>query len=352
MAEPNNSTQTVTTQTRMPAEIVPYFQKMLEQSQSLVGRPYQAYGAPRLAGLTNPEVAAQQGIASLGMSGGPNQFGAANSALNNAMTGLGGMAGMYSNPSGIAGLDANNPYGNYANTAGVGAMGESALGPAWTPTNQPSMVNADMSKYMNPYTENVVKQQQLDAIRQSDRQMANLASEATSAGAQGGYRHGLLENDLRKQTRQNLGQISSKGLQDSFANAQQMFEGDRQAGFTGRGQQMQAYSGLGQMAGQMAGLGGQEQSMQYERLAQMEAAGQRQRGLQQAGMDMGYQDFQRQNQYPQEQINWMSNILNALPQQQNMTQSTFQQQPGLFQSVLGTGVAGLGMYNAMNKGNG
>jgi len=67
---------------------------------------------------------------------------------------------------------------------------------------------------------------------------------------------------------------------------------------------------------------------------------------------MGYQDFQRQNQYPQEQINWMSNILNALPQQQNMTQSTFQQQPGLFQSVLGTGVAGLGMYNAMNKGNG
>tara|TARA_R110000850_G_scaffold19729_1_gene59352 strand:+ start:232 stop:2946 length:2715 start_codon:yes stop_codon:yes gene_type:complete len=408
-------------------------------------------------------------------------------------------------------------------TGGATRMEEIAAASAASP----DMVDMDRDRYMSPYMEEVGNRQQLDAIRQGDRQIANLDSQAAQAGAFGGDRHGLMESDLRKQTRQELGNIKARSLSNAYDDAKAMFAGDREARLAGRSQQMAAqgaaedsrrygqgamgealrdrmsalgaasgtdqfamsglgnllgqklqaegqaqsarqygiesqsqairdmiasreaglgaqmsgfgmglgaagqaattgqagygqnigalqagdasrqaagnlgmasmqgmlgaqgqadasrqfgfqggmnalqgqygtqqgaeafrqgalgqqagaYQNLAGMSGQMAGLGAQEQAMQLERLGQLENMGQRQRGLQQAGLDTGYQDFQNQRAYPKQQINWMSNILQGIPNQQVTTSSTFQQQPGLFQSALGTGVAGLGLYNSMN----
>jgi hypothetical protein len=94
-------------------------------------------------------------------------------------------------------------------------------------------------------------------------------------------------------------------------------------------------------------MGGQEQALGLERLAAQEAAGQRQRAMRQASLDIGYEDFLRQLGYTQGQLGFYSNILRGVPVQPQQTVSTFQQQPSLFQSVLGAGIGGLGLYNAL-----
>ena len=68
--------------------------------------------------------------------------------------------------------------------------------------------------------------------------------------------------------------------------------------------------------------------------------------MRQAGLDIGYGDFERQRDFTRDQLGFLSNILRGVPIQPDRTISTFQQQPGIFQSALGSGLAGLGLYRA------
>ena len=92
--------------------------------------------------------------------------------------------------------------------------------------------------------------------------------------------------------------------------------------------------------------------MGIERLQGMEAAGQRQRAFQQAMLDVGYQDFQRQLGYPQQQMGFQQQLIHGLPIPMSTSQSTYARQPGMFQTGLGLGLQGLGLYNAMQGGGG
>jgi hypothetical protein len=47
--------------------------------------------------------------------------------------------------------------------------------------------------------------------------------------------------------------------------------------------------------------------------AALEAVGQTQRGMPQASLDLAYQDFQEQRDYPQDQTQFMSEIIRGLP---------------------------------------
>ena len=83
-----------------------------------------------------------------------------------------------------------------------------------------------------------------------------------------------------------------------------------------------------------------------ERLGLLQGVGGQQRQLAQQGLDMGYQDWMRQQAYPQEQIAFMSNIMQGNAMQPGSTQTVYGQNPSTMQQALGAGVAGLGMYNA------
>jgi len=72
--------------------------------------------------------------------------------------------------------------------------------------------------------------------------------------------------------------------------------------------------------------------------------------MNQASLDIGYEDFLRQQGFTKDQLGFYSNILRGVPVQPQQTVSTFQAQPSLFQSVLGAGLSGLGLYNALKKG--
>jgi hypothetical protein len=267
--------------------------------------------------------------------------------------------------------------GQYANTFGGigGQFGD-------INTNARMFGDTDMSQYMDPYTQNVTDIAAREALKFGDTQRSELGSRAAAAGAFGGYRHGLQESGIDQGVRQQVGDIKTKGLQDAFNRGIGLFEGDRGAMQAANSQRMQALQGglgaygqglgaqqfgygFGQQAlggqanvyGQMGNLGmglgslgQQEQNMAFDRWGNLESSGTRNRALNQTGLDMGYEDFLNQQQYPQQQLSWMSSILNGFPSQgMNTTQNTAQNRPGAFQSMLGTGISGLGLWNSMQN---
>ncbi len=97
-------------------------------------------------------------------------------------------------------------------------------------------------------------------------------------------------------------------------------------------------------------LGAQRQQMEFDRYRNLQAAGQMQRELAQRGLDIGYQDFLRQQAFPREQLSFFSNILRGLPITPGSTQATYGERTSPYQQALGAGIGGVGLYNALRGG--
>ena len=109
---------------------------------------------------------------------------------------------------------------------------------------------------------------------------------------------------------------------------------------------------MGLDAGRFMGdLGAQRQQMEFDRWRNLQAAGQMQRELGQRGMDIGYQDFLRQQAFPREQLSFFSNILRGLPITPGSTQATYGERTSPYQQALGAGIGGVGLYKALRGGS-
>ena len=86
------------------------------------------------------------------------------------------------------------------------------------------------------------------------------------------------------------------------------------------------------------------------RLGLLGDIGKQQRALSQAGMDMVYEDFSRQRDFTKNQLGYYGNLLQGVPVTPEQTQSTYSRQPGLFQTAIGAGLSGLGLYKGMGGG--
>ena len=122
---------------------------------------------------------------------------------------------------------------------------------------------------------------------------------------------------------------------------------------------MQGYGSLGQdidrrmMAGQrMSDLTGTRQAMEYDRLGQLESAGQRRRALAQQGLDIGYQDFLRQQAFPREQLNLYSSMLRGIPVGPGQYTAMYGNTSSPLQQMVGAGISGIGAYNSLTGGGG
>lgn len=105
-------------------------------------------------------------------------------------------------------------------------------------------------------------------------------------------------------------------------------------------------------ANQMAALDSQRFGQQMQGLQGMLAMGGMERGLMQQGLDMGYQDYLRQQAFPREQLAFYSNILQGVPVTPGSTSTTYGQSPSFGQQALGAGIAGLGMAQMYGGGFG
>jgi hypothetical protein len=467
--------QTVT-QTNIPKEFMPYFERLMGRVEEQSLQPYEAYGGSRLA--TSDQFAdigaSRDTVRDLAAAGTPVLTEAQGMARGVAQ-GAAGLASMqqpyqFSQYGGFQAGQAQ-PFANFQATQGTPFAGFQATQAqpfadfseagyqqfGFGPAGEFSAEN--ISKYMNPYAQNVVNVEKQQAQEDYDIARQGRNARAISAGAFGGSRaavqEGLAERDLMKRQ----GDIQTRGLSTAYGDAQRLFEADRtarmeteraqageagrvqsgvageaariqaaraaelartqgmsqeeaarvqqaqaaelartqgisvdeaariqaaqaaelartqginigeqarvqgaQAGELSRVQGAQAAENLaanqfgldalklqGQQAGQLAGLSEQERAAQIQNAQLLEGIGKAQQGETQAGLDIGYQDYLRQQGYPEEQLGFYSDILRGLPVADagTTTQQGYQSYNPL-QQALGAGLSGLSLYKAFS----
>ena len=213
------------------------------------------------------------------------------------------------------------------------------------------------------YTADVANRQAALQFGEADRQAALQFGQADRDAA-------LRFGEADRQAALQFGEADRQAAFQDLAQARQAFEQDRQANIqraefnrAGLGEAaqlgMQGYGTLGQdidrrmMAGQrMSDLTGTRQAMEYDRLGQLESAGQRRRALAQQGLDIGYQDFLRQQAFPREQLNLYSSMLRGIPVGPGQYTAMYGNQPSPLQQMVGAGISGIGAYNSLTRGGG
>jgi hypothetical protein len=337
-------TEQTITQTNIPDEFMPYFQGMMTRAQTASEEPYQAFGRARIAGSDRfADIGASQNLtrqtASQGVAGLPEAQAAARANIGRAQQ-----------------------LGQY-NTGNFSQFG-------YDPTRQ--FTGQEAQQYMSPYIQNVLDVQKSRAMEDFDRLRGSRNTQAVQAGAFGGSRQAVQEGMAQEALLRNMADIDASGYQSAFDRAGQLFGEDRTAQFAtqqaqadelgrvqtgveasrqfGAGQGLAALQASGAAADQLAGFGEQQRAAQIQNAQMLEAIGRAQQGEAQAGMDIDYQDFLRQRDYPREQIGFYSDVLRGLPVSPAGTQTqTGSVYTNPVQQALGAGLTGLSLYQAYRR---
>jgi len=145
----------------------------------------------------------------------------------------------------------------------------------------------------------------------------------------------------------------AQGLTASeLARVQQAEEASRQFG---AGQGLAAYQAIGSGASNLAGLGaglaglGERQRASDIQGAQLlETIGRDIRAEDQGRLDLAYEDFIRQRDYPISQYERMAGILRGVPVTPNVEETRFANYNPI-QQALGAGISGLGLYKGLTS---
>jgi len=299
---PPPAQQQVSQTSEFPEELKPYITDILERSKTRMeareAEGYIPYPAPRLAEFTPEQLEAQTGIAGL------------------ARTGLA------SDPT----LASSRTYMQPALAATQASLGQ--------------FDTAAAQQYMSPYMQSVIDIQKREAMRSGDVQRQDIGTQAVGAGGFGGSRQAIAEAEQRRNEAQLLADIQAKGQQAAFEQAGAQFE--RQKGRELAGGQ------------QLAGLGEQAPRLALAELGALSGVGAAQQEQAQRGLDIGYQQFQEELQYPERTLQEYSSIIRGFPltpNQFSVTQ-TATPPPNLATQLAGVVGTGAGAYKAFAKDGG
>ena len=389
-AQPTTST---VTNTNIPDYAQPYVETMLGATQQqlfnmdgnqITGvKPYTPYSTnPQdyFAGFSPLQQQAQQGVANMQMPGQYNTATGLASASGMGALGTTGQAGMYGQQGAQAGQQAarmSNAYG------GMGAMQGQQGANIGASLGQMSQDPNVVQGYMNPYLQASLNPQLAEAQRQYDITGQQQQGAATKSGAFGGSREALMAAENQRNANMAKNQMIGQGYNTAFQNAQQQMQAANQAALAGNQQAMQGYGmglqGAGQ-AGQMgisgsqaglagvgaqqagygqagqagtnlANIGGQQLQAQQGIYGLQNQIGAQQQAQQQDIINQQIQNYAVAQQYPQQQLAFMNAMLRGLPMQAGSTQM-YQAQPNAVSQAAGlgtAGIAGLGLYNTMNR---
>lgn len=111
--------------------------------------------------------------------------------------------------------------------------------------------------------------------------------------------------------------------------------------------QLQTMGFSADMAARVADLGERARAGDIQAAQLLEAQGLGELAREQAGLDVAYQDFLRQQQYPFEQLGQFSTMLRGLPVAAAGTTTTYQPTPSPYQQALGAGISAYGLYRGL-----
>lgn len=193
---------------------------------------------------------------------------------------------------------------------------------------------AELDPYMNPYAENVIDSARRKQFEDYDRQEASLRQRAGEANAFGGSRFGLAEAELSSNFQEQMGDFEYKALADNFSQGMNAAQAGTQL--------------AGQTSMDMANLQQAQQQVGLTDINALQASGATQRGMDQAGLDINYQDYLTEQAYPYEQLSWASSLLNpvgSLMRGSTNTQTTQASSggSGILGTALGIGSMAMGI---------
>lgn len=324
----------MTKQTVLPDFYTNYAQDILAGQKALSNRPFTTAPMPRVAGFTPAQLEAFQ---KTGTAAGAYQplLGQATTAAQGAAAAPGALE--VAQPFlGAAGQSSVSNIGQYMNpytdavVSRIGELGTRNLTENILPQIEGRYIQAGQLGYGGRGGASTPSGMMTDTARAVRDASADILGRQTEA-LQSGYTQaaGLAGTDLSR-----MGQLA--GTAGNLANVQQ-------------GQQLAA-------SGALSGLAGQAQGLGLTGAGALGSVGAQQQQQGQKSLDVAYQDFLRQQGYPQEQINNMlatfKGVATGIPsatQEQGISPSGVQQQyPASTAAQIGSVLAGLG--GALEKG--
>lgn len=376
----------------------PYVGEMLGRTRALADKPYEAYGGPLTAGASGLQDMAfsgyagldpnqQTGIASFGgdmTAGGTFGFGSAAGQGYRAGYTPGSFTGAAPTmvrpgedlqfkrivPRGGEPVPVRNHRAREVRFLENTRLKEQPVFGQQQPPQSP------VGQYMNPYLQAALEPQLREARRQADISRVADAGRLTRAGAFGGSRQAIMEAEGGRNLGTQLADITGRGYSEAFTQARDQFnreqEMQRLAEDARRGQFNIEAGRLSEFDERRRLQANEEARREVERqerereqfneqerrriaaeeadrryglsaLRDMRAAGQEERGIEQEGITADYLQYQQEQQYPYEQLQFMQSMLQGLPITATSRQFV---EPGGFQELSG----GLGGLLALLRG--
>lgn len=283
------------TTTNVPTWLSDYTQGLISRANQEAANPYQAYTGPRIAGTTGDQNAA---------------YGATRSAVSGGI-----------NP------QAETLIGN--------ASQQSALGLAtpYLDKATETFTGANVDKYMDPYIQNVIDKSTADANRNyTENIMPGITNTFVKAGQFGSSAHEREANQAGRDLTTGL-QLNSAALRSgAYQNAGSLFGADasraasvgQTVGSLGAGDASRQI----QAAGAYQDLAANRQNLGLQGAAALDTVGKEQQQQQQSNLDLAYGDFQNQNNYNRNQLDWLSSLIRGVPYSSSTTTSNTGPLPG------------------------
>ena len=323
-------TNTTVQNTNLPDYVQPYVMSMLGAAQNqmfntdtsgnITGfKPYTPYSTDPtnyFAGFSPLQQQAQQGAANLQT---PGQFGAGSQLAGAAGMGSLGTAGQMAGAGANYNAMATNPYA-------VGA-------------------------FMNPYMQQSLQPQLNEIARQGNIASQQAAGQATAAGAFGGTRSALAQNEAQRNALNTEQQAIGQGYNTAYQQAQQAQQFGANLGLQGLQGALSGYGQAGQAGATLGQLGQQQLAAQQGIIGTQAAQGQAEQTQQQNIINQAVQNYAQQQQQPIQNLSNLSALLHGLPMQNTTTQS-YQAAPSTISQIGGLAATGIGAYGALSKKEG
>ena len=335
------------------------------RAQALSYEDYIPYEGPRVAGFSPEQLGAQQGIKSIAQRDMP------------LMRQAGQIASRSAQGSPLMASSTYNAAPIYTGVRGFGPEAYLAAG----------QQGFDANRYMSPYLENVMDRQQRRAVQRFDEDQQRRNAQAIKSGAFGGSRQAVGDFLARREMSERLGDIEAQQLEKGYQSGRSQFEADRAARFKALGMSdaqalslakqqsqeqiateeakrqaasqnlqaqianqkaMETAMGRGlKGAGVLADLTKQEQALDLQRLKSLSDVGTQRQGMLQQAYDTAYEDFLKQREYPYEQLERYSGMLQGLPVTPSYTKSFYSPRANPTAQLLQTGLGAYGMGRGM-----
>ncbi len=179
-----------------------------------------------------------------------------------------------------------------------------ALARQGTPTVQAaSLLDTDIARYQDPYTEQVLEPALADIQRRQDMAQQQAQSRAIRAGAFGGSRSALIESEATRpfaeEAAQTIAGLRSAGFGQALGMAERDAARRQQAALGQADLELRARQ-------QQAGLLGGELGEQYRTLGLLSGIGGQQQALEQARLQAQRAEFERELDFPLRQLGLLS----------------------------------------------